>query len=85
MKVSLNLLKKYVDLPKNITDEQVAYDMTLRTVEVDEVENLYTTTDGNLYIYLQEGNATVEVIVNGKTYTGTVTVTPQNAEVFVLN
>ena len=41
MKVSLNLLKKYVDLPKNITDEQVAYDMTLRTVEVDEVENLY--------------------------------------------
>ena len=39
MKVSLNLIKKYVDLPKNITDEQIAYDMTLRTVEVENVEN----------------------------------------------
>ena len=40
MKVSLNLIRKYIDLPKNITDEQIAYDMTLRTVEVDEVENV---------------------------------------------
>ena len=40
MRVSLNLIRKYVDLPKNITDEQIAYDMTLRTVEVDEVENI---------------------------------------------
>ena len=40
MKVSLNLIKKYVDLPKNITDEQIAYDMTLRTVEVEAVENM---------------------------------------------
>lgn len=39
MKISLNLIKKYVDLPKNITDEQIAYDMTLRTVEVENVEN----------------------------------------------
>lgn len=39
MKVSLNLIKEYVDLPKNITDEQIAYDMTLRTVEVENIEN----------------------------------------------
>ena len=40
MRVSLNLIKKYVELPKNLTDEQIAYDMTLRTVEVEEVENV---------------------------------------------
>lgn len=39
MKVSLNLIRKYVDLPEGLTDEQIAYDMTLRTVEVEEVEN----------------------------------------------
>ena len=39
MKVSLNLIKKYVDLPKDLTDKQIAYDLTLRTVEVENVEN----------------------------------------------
>ncbi len=39
MKVSLNLIRKYVDLPEDLTDEQIAYDMTLRTVEVEKVEN----------------------------------------------
>ena len=39
MKVSLNLIREYVDLPQNLTDEQIAYDMTLRTVEVEKVEN----------------------------------------------
>jgi len=37
MRVSLNLIKKYIDLPKDITYEQMAHDMTLRTVEVEEV------------------------------------------------
>ena len=40
MRVSLNLIKKYVDLPKNITNDKIAYDMTLRTVEVEGVENV---------------------------------------------
>ena len=40
MRVSLNLIRKYIDLPKDITDEKIAYDMTLRTVEVDEVEKM---------------------------------------------
>ncbi len=40
MRVSLNLIKKYVDLPKDLTDKQIAYDMTLRTVEVEKVENM---------------------------------------------
>lgn len=39
MRVSLNLIKKYVDLPKDLTDKQIAYDMTLRTVEVENVED----------------------------------------------
>ena len=39
MKVSLNWVKKYVDLPKEITPEQIAYDLTVRTVEVENVEN----------------------------------------------
>ncbi len=39
MRVSLNLIKQYVELPKDLTDKQIAYDMTLRTVEVEEVEN----------------------------------------------
>ena len=38
MRVSLNLIKKYVDLPENITDDKIAYDMTLRTVEVEGIE-----------------------------------------------
>ena len=39
MRISLNSIRKYVDLPKNLTDEQIATDMTLRTVEVEKVEN----------------------------------------------
>lgn len=39
MRISLNFIRKYVDLPKNLTDEQIAKDMTLRTVEVEKVEN----------------------------------------------
>ncbi len=39
MRVSLNLVKKYVDLPANLTSAQIAYDLTLRTVEVESVEN----------------------------------------------
>ena len=37
MRVSLNLIKKYVDLPDKLTDEDIARDMTLRTVEVEHV------------------------------------------------
>ena len=37
MRVSLNLLKKYIDLPKDITPKDIAYDLTLRTVEVEDV------------------------------------------------
>lgn len=39
MRVSLNLVKKYIDLPKELTSKQIAYDLTLRTVEVESVEN----------------------------------------------
>ena len=39
MKVSLNWVKKYVDLPGEVTTKQIAYDLTLRTVEVENVVN----------------------------------------------
>ena len=39
MKVSLNWVKKYVDLPEEITTKQIAYDLTVKTVEVESVEN----------------------------------------------
>ena len=39
MKLSLNWIKKYIDLPDSITPKQIAYDLTLRTVEVESVEN----------------------------------------------
>ena len=39
MRVSLNWVKKYVDLPKDLTPEQIAYDLTVRTVEVEDVED----------------------------------------------
>ena len=39
MKLSLNWIKKYIDLPKDLTPSQIAYDLTLRTVEVESVEN----------------------------------------------
>ncbi len=40
MKVSLNLIKKYIDLPKELTPEQIARDLTIKTVEVEAVENV---------------------------------------------
>lgn len=39
MKVSLNWVKKYVQLPEDLTNEQLAYDLTMRTVEVENVES----------------------------------------------
>ena len=39
MRVSLNWVKKYVDLPKDITNKQLSYDLTMRTVEVESVED----------------------------------------------
>ena len=39
MKVSLNWIKKYIDLPKDVTPSKIAYDLTLRTVEVEGLEN----------------------------------------------
>ena len=39
MKVSLNWIKKYVDLPKDITSEQIMRDLTIRTVEVEDMVN----------------------------------------------
>lgn len=37
MKISLNLVKKFIDLPSELTPKQIAYDLTMRTVEVEDV------------------------------------------------
>lgn len=37
MKVSLNWIRRYVDLPLEITEKQIVYDLTMRTVEVEDV------------------------------------------------
>lgn len=40
MKLSLNWIKQYVELPHNLTPEQLSYDLTMRTVEVEEIIDL---------------------------------------------
>ena len=39
MNVSLNFVKRYVDLPAELTPEQISYDLTMRTVEVESITN----------------------------------------------
>lgn len=40
MKLSLNWIKKYVDLPEDLTMEKLSYDLTMCTVEVEDAENI---------------------------------------------
>lgn len=40
MKLSLNWLKDYVELPEDLTPEQLAHDLTMKTVEVEGIESL---------------------------------------------
>lgn len=46
MKLSLNWIKEYVDLPADLTMEKLAYDLTMRTVEVEGVENPKDSLEG---------------------------------------
>ncbi|MBU4481859.1 phenylalanine--tRNA ligase subunit beta, partial [Patescibacteria group bacterium] len=39
MKISLNWLKQYIDLPKNITPKKLAEDLIMSTVEVESIKN----------------------------------------------
>jgi phenylalanyl-tRNA synthetase beta chain len=39
MNISLKFLQRYVDLPADLTYRQISYDLTMRTVEVEEVIN----------------------------------------------
>lgn len=40
MKLSYQWLKKYVDLPDDLSMDQLSYDLTMRTVEVEGIEDL---------------------------------------------
>ncbi len=46
MKVSLNWIRNYVDLPEDLTAERVAFDLTMRTVEVESVANPAELVEG---------------------------------------
>lgn len=39
MNISLKFLQRYVDLPKDLSYDQIAYDLTMRTVEVENIVN----------------------------------------------
>ena len=39
MNISLKFLQRYVDLPEELTYDQIAYDLTMRTVEVEDIIN----------------------------------------------
>lgn len=46
MKLSYNWLKDYVDLPEDLTMQKLAYDLTMRTVEVEGYENPQEKLEG---------------------------------------
>ncbi len=46
MKLSLNWIKRYVDLPEGLTMEKLAYDLTMCTVEVEEAVNIGDSLSG---------------------------------------
>lgn len=46
MKLSLNWIKRYVDLPEDLTMEKLAYDLTMCTVEVEDAVNLGESLSG---------------------------------------
>lgn len=39
MKVSLNWIRRYVDLPDGLSTDQLSHDLTMRTVEVEGAVN----------------------------------------------
>ncbi len=46
MKLSLNWIKKYVDLPEDLTMEKLSYDLTMCTVEVEDAADLSESLAG---------------------------------------
>ncbi|MFA6736415.1 MAG: hypothetical protein WCR87_05805, partial [Saccharofermentanales bacterium] len=45
MKFSYNWIREYVELPANLSMKQLSYDLTMRTVEVENTENLADALD----------------------------------------
>jgi len=45
MNISLNWIKQYVDLPKDVKPEELGLKLTMATVEVEDVENLAASLD----------------------------------------
>lgn len=53
MKLSLNWIREYVDLPSDLSMEQLAHDLTMRTVEVEGIENPKDMLDGIVVAVIQ--------------------------------
>ena len=56
MKLSLNWIKDYIDLPEKLTLEKIAYDMTMATVEVEGWVDLNTRFDKMVIGVIKELN-----------------------------
>ena len=43
MKLSLSWIKDFVNIPEDMDLKQLAYDLTMSTVEVEDVEDVFTS------------------------------------------
>ncbi|MBQ0005709.1 MAG: phenylalanine--tRNA ligase subunit beta [Clostridiales bacterium] len=57
MNISLNFVKKFVDLPEELTPAQIAFDLTMRTVEVEDVINTAEKFENIVVGEIKEVNA----------------------------
>ena len=73
-KIKLQGVEKDKQITKLTTSDNINYG----------IKDMYTLEDGMLYLYLPLGTRTINVEVDGKTYTGTVE-TKETAEVVTLN
>ena len=74
-KIKVGDLGQNILITKLETDNDIEYD----------INNLYTSREGHIFMLLPKGEVKVTVIAKNKTYTGTVYVTPENTEIFTLN
>lgn len=54
MKLSLNWIRDYVDLPQDMDLKRLAYDLTMSTVEVEDAEDLARRFDHMIVGVVQE-------------------------------
>ena len=58
MKLSLSWIKDFVNIPEDMDMKQLAYDLTMDTVEVEDVEYLTLHVDLKSWLYKWEETGT---------------------------